>query len=142
MLLAGRQGEDEAALALGVDGLAGKPPGHLADEFLAGREQADIGPAELQADADRLALADDDVGAHLARRLDQAERDRLGHHRDQQRALGMGRVGDRLEVGDPAEDVGILDHHRAGLVVDRGDQRVGVGRRFERRVRRSPACRR
>ena len=72
-------------------------------------EQADIGPAELQADADRLAFADDDVRAHLARRLDQPERDRLGHHRDQQRARGMRRLGNRRQVGDPAENVGILD---------------------------------
>ena len=70
-------------LPFGIDGLAAQPPRHLADEFLAG-EQADVRSAELQSDADRLALADDDVGAHFARRLDQAERDRLGHHRDQQ----------------------------------------------------------
>ena len=69
MLLAGGQGQHEAALAFGVDGLAGEPARHLADELLLAGEQADIGPAEIQADADRLALADDDVGAHLARRL-------------------------------------------------------------------------
>ena len=67
MLLAGREGEHEAALAFGVDRLAGEPPRHLPDIFLAGCEQADIRPAEIEADADRLALADDDVGAHLAR---------------------------------------------------------------------------
>ncbi len=38
-----------------------------------------------------------------------AERDRLGHHRDQQRARGVRRLGDRRQVGDAAEDVGILD---------------------------------
>ena len=127
MLLAGRKGQHEAALALGVDGLAGQPPGHLPDMLLAAREQADIGPAELQPDADRLALADDDVRAHFARRLDQPERDRLGHHRDQQRARGMRRLGDRRQVGDPPEDVGILDDDRAGLAVDAGDQPLGVG---------------
>ena len=82
--------------------------------LLAAGEQADIGSAELQADADALALADDDVGAHLARRLDQAERDRLGDDRDQQRACRMRGLGDRREVGDAAEDVGILDDDRAG----------------------------
>ena len=54
-------------LPVGVDRLAAQPAGHLADVFLLAAEQPDIGPAELQADADRLALADDDVGVHLAR---------------------------------------------------------------------------
>jgi hypothetical protein len=104
--------------------------------LLAAGEQADIRPAELQPDADRLAFADDDVGAHLAGRADQPERDRLGDHRDQQRALGMRRLGDRRQVGDPAEDVGILDDDRAGLAVDGGDQplRVGLGGQLRQRV--------
>ena len=110
-----------------VDGLAGEPARHLADVLLAAREQADIRPAELQPDADRLALADDDVGAHLARRFDQPQRDRFGDHRDQQRPRRVRRFGDRREVGDAAEDVGILDHDRAGLAVDAGDQPLGVG---------------
>ena len=118
VLLAGRERQHEAALAVGVDGLARDPARHLADMLFAAGEQADVGAAEVEADADRLAFADHDVGAHFAGRLEQAERDRLGHHHDQQRALGVGGVGERLEVGDPAEDVGILHHHRAGLAVD------------------------
>ena len=94
VLLAGRERQHEAAPALGVDGLAAQPARHLAHELLARREQADIGAAEVQRVADRLALADDDVGAHLARRLQQAERHRLGDHHDQQRAGGVGRLGD------------------------------------------------
>ena len=107
MLLARRQGEDEAALAFRVLSHAGQPPRHLPHELLLAREQPAIRPAELQADAERLALADDDVGAHLARALEHPERDRLGHHRDQQRALGMRRFGDRRQIGDPPEDVRI-----------------------------------
>ena len=34
--------------------------------------------------------------------------------------------GDRRQVGDPPEDVGILDDDRAGLAVDAGDQPLGV----------------
>ena len=68
MLLAGREGQHEAALAFRVHRLAGQPPRHLPDELLLAGEQADIGPAEIEPDADRLALADDDVRAHLARR--------------------------------------------------------------------------
>ena len=61
MLLTGREGENEAAPALGIDRLAGQPPGHLPDMLLAASEQADVRPAELQSDTDRLAFADDDV---------------------------------------------------------------------------------
>ena len=142
MLLARRKRQHEAALALGIDGLAGEAAGHLPDMLLAAGEQADIGPAELQPDADRLAFADDDVGAHLARRLDQPQRDRLGDDRDQQRAGGMRRLGDRRQVGDAAEDVGILDDDRAGLAVDRGDQPLGVGLGGQLRAARSRARRR
>ena len=106
-----------------------QPPRHLPDMLFAAREQADIGPAELQPDADRLALADDDVGAHLARRLDQPQRDRLGHHRDQQCPRSVRRLGDRREVGDAAKDVGILHDHRAGILVDAGDQPLGIALR-------------
>ena len=84
-------------------------PGHLADELLLAGEQADIGPAEIEADADRLAFADDDVGAHLAGRADRAQRHRLGDHHDEQRALLVRARGEPGKVADPAENVGILD---------------------------------
>ena len=136
MLLAGRKRQDEAALAFGVDSFAGEPARHLADMLLAAGEQADIGAAELQPDADRLAFANDDVRAHLARRADQAERDRLGNDGDQQRARSVRRFGDRRQVGDPAEDVGILDDDGAGLAVDARDQPLGVGFGAQLRQRR------
>src|SRR5690606_27086331 len=60
MLLARRERQHEAALAIGVDGLAAEAPRHLADIFSLARKEADIGPAELQADADRLTFANDD----------------------------------------------------------------------------------
>ncbi len=45
-------------------------PGIWRTNFSRRGEQADIGPAEIQRVADRLALRRDDVGAHLARRRD------------------------------------------------------------------------
>ena len=112
-----------------------KPPRHLADVFLLAAEQPDVGPAELQPDADRLAFADDDVGAHFARRLDRAERDRFGHDRDQQRLLGLACLRQRRQIVDPAEDVGILHHDAAGVVVDPRDQvgEIGLGRQRRHR---------
>ena len=67
VLLAGGERQDEAALTLRVDGLAGEPARHLADVLFAAGEEPDVRSAELQPDADRLAFADDDVGAHLSR---------------------------------------------------------------------------
>ena len=67
VLLAGLQREDEAAAAVDVDGLAGDPAGHPADLLLGGAEEAERGAAEVEPVAERLALADRDVDAALAR---------------------------------------------------------------------------
>src|SRR5687767_13738346 len=56
MLLARGERQYPAALAVDIDGLAGEAAGHLADELVAGREQPDIGAAEAQWHAERLAL--------------------------------------------------------------------------------------
>ncbi len=111
--------------------------GHLPHIFVAGRKEAAIRAAELQADTDRLALADDDVRAHLARRFDRTERHRLGVDDDQKRARRLAFRGDVGEIRDAAENVGILDDDAARLGVHR--QRVDVQLRGQRRrrVRRS-----
>ncbi len=82
VLLAGLQGEHEAAAAIDVGGLAGDPAGHPPQVLLAGGEQPEGGPAEVQAVAQRLALADGHVDAALAGRAQDAERERvdLGDH--------------------------------------------------------------
>jgi hypothetical protein len=66
------------------------------------------------------------MSAPIARRgiSIEAERDRLGHDRDQQRALGMGRRGDRAQDRTGiAEHVGILDDDTAGPHRRSGNQR-------------------
>src|SRR3546814_1523044 len=108
MLLAGRKGQHEAALPLAVHRFAAQAPRHLADEFLLAGEQANIGAAEVEADADRLAFADDDVRAHFARAADRAQRHRFGDAGDQQPALLISLFRDRQDIGDVVEDVGIL----------------------------------
>ena len=133
MLLAGRQGQDETALALGIDGLAAQPARHLPDIFLLATEQPDIGTAELQADTERLAFADHDIRAHLARRDDRAQRHGFGDHRDQQRLVRLCLFGKRGHIGDAAENVGILDDNAAGLVVDLVEQALAIGRGVEHR---------
>ena len=109
VLFAGRERQHVAAAAFDVGGFAAEAARHLADEFLARGEEADIGAAEVQRVADRLALAHHDVGAHFAGRRDGAERDDLGHHGDEQRAFGVGRVRQRRQVADRAVEVRVLD---------------------------------
>ena len=48
-----------------------------------------------------LVIRRDNIGALRARRLQQAQRHHFGHHRDQQRALGMGGLGNggQIEIG-------------------------------------------
>ena len=48
----------------------------------------------------------------------------------------MGCLSNSGEIGHPAKDVGILDHHAAGLTVDGGDHASGV--RLCRQRRRAP----
>src|ERR1041384_246644 len=79
VLLARRKGEHEAALAFRIDGLANQPARHLPHVLHATCEQADIRSAEIEPIADRLALTDHDVRAHLTRRRDEAERNDFGH---------------------------------------------------------------
>src|SRR3546814_4847122 len=110
MLLARRERQHEATLAVGIDGLAAQPPRHLANIFLLAPEQPDIRPAELQPDADRLAFTDDDIGIHLAGRFERAKRRRFGHHRDQQRFLRVARRRQRRKIADPAENVRSAEH--------------------------------
>ena len=126
VLLAGLQGEDEAAAAVDVLGFAGDATRHAADQLLAGAEEAERGTAEVEAVAERLALAEGDVGAALARRLEDPERHRVGGD-DQQGAVLLRRGAERLDVLDRAEEVGALEDHRGGLAVDRGGQGGGVG---------------
>src|SRR5208337_1362205 len=77
MLFSGGKRKHIAAPSCNIDGLAAQAPRRLAQEFFARREKADIGAAEVEGVAKRLALADNDVGAHGARRLDESERDNL-----------------------------------------------------------------
>ena len=94
-------------------------PGIWRMNSLLRRHQADIGAAEVERVADRLALADDDVGAERAGRLEEAERDDLGDDDDQQRAGVVGEVRELLDVAERAVEVGRLDDDGGGVVVDR-----------------------
>ena len=126
VLLAGLQREDEAAAAVDVLGLAGDPPRHAADLRLGRAEEAEGRAAEVESVAQRLPLAEGDVGAALARRLQDPQRHRVAGD-DQQRPVLLRRRAERLDVLDRAEEVRALEDDRGGLAVDRRGQRRGVG---------------
>src|SRR5207248_1658146 len=63
VLLARAQRGDVGAPALAVDGLAHEAPGQAPYVLEPAGEQAQVGPAEAERRAERLPLADDDVGA-------------------------------------------------------------------------------
>ena len=128
MLLARHQGEHVAASPVGVDGLAAQPPRHLAHVAHAGGEQAEVRTAEAHRIAQRLAFGGHDVGPHGARRPQRAEGDDLRDHDDQQRALGVRGFCQIREVGEIAEQVGILDHDAGGVGVNAGCQVLAAWR--------------
>ena len=118
--------EHEAAAPVDVGGLAGDPAGHAADVLLGRAEEAERGAAVVEAVAERLALAHRDVGAALAGRAQDRERDRVAGD-DDQRPVLLGRLAERLDVLDRAEEVRLLEEDGGGLVVDRIGERGGVG---------------
>ena len=77
VLLARLQRQHEAAAAVDVARLAGDAARHPAQVLLARGEEAERRAAEVEAVAERLALADGDVDAALAGRREDAERDRV-----------------------------------------------------------------
>jgi len=67
VLLAGAERGDVRGAALGVHRLTDQAAREPPDELLAAGEQADIGTAEGQRGPEHLPLADNDIGAELAR---------------------------------------------------------------------------
>ncbi len=124
VLLARLQREHEPALAVHVHRLAGDAPRHAPQVGLGGGEEAERRAAEVQAVAQRLALADAHVDPALARRDQDAQRDRVVG-RDRHRVAPE--RGERGDVLDGAVEVRVGQEDRAGVVVDRGGPGIGIG---------------
>ena len=112
--------------------LARDPPGHPPQVLLARGEQAEGRAAEVEAVAERLALADGHVDAAFAGGREDAERDRVDLRHDD-RAGAAGRAGclgggaERGRVLDGAVEVRLREDRRAGVAVDRLGPGVRVG---------------
>ena len=82
MLLAGLQREPVRGAAFGVDRHTDQPARQRPLELVARREVRGVRTAETERHAESLRRADDHVGAHLARRHEQREREQVGRDRD------------------------------------------------------------
>ena len=81
-------------------------------------EEAEARAAEVEPVAERLALADRDVDAEVARRAQDPERERVALDDDERARLLRGRH-ERLEVLDRAEEVRVLQEDRGDVVAER-----------------------
>ena len=126
VLLARLQREHEAAPAVDVDGLAGDPPGHPPQVLLARGEEAERRAAEVEAVAERLALADGDVDAAFAGRA-RGSPSVIGSTCATTTGLALsarclGGGAQRGGVLDGAVEVRLREDRRAGVGVDRRAQ--------------------
>ena len=78
---------------------------------LAGGEERGVRPAETERHAEALRVAERDVGAHLARRGGERERQQIGGHRHEHARI-VRLLDERAQVVEPSGFVGIL-HQRA-----------------------------
>jgi len=122
------QREHEAAPAVAVDGLADETARQPPHELRGHGHEAQAGTAVAHGVAERLALADDDVGAEHTRRLQQAQRHRVGDD-DEQRSGLVGETRRLSHVLERAEEVGLLDDDGRRVGGDGGPQGVAVGAR-------------
>ncbi|ENO95722.1 putative metal-dependent RNase [Thauera phenylacetica B4P] len=99
VLLAGLHRQAVGLLAVAVDRHADHAAGHHALVLVAGGEVRGVRAAEAHRDAEALGRADGDVGAELARGLEQGEREQVGgdHHQ-------------RLPVVRGGDDGGVVGH--------------------------------
>ena len=122
VLLARLEGENERPLPVPVGGLAHDPAGHTADEILSRGHESERRATVGDLDSQRLPVADGDVEAGLAGRLEDSERDRI-YDRD----CDAPRVfRDRIQVLDAAVPVRVL-HDQAGRVLRGAAKVVEVG---------------
>ena len=115
MLFACLQGQRESFLAVEVGGTPNDAPRQLAHEFLLAGKDAEVWTARRQRNPKRLAVATDNIGtgrSPFARRLQRCERQRIDDA-DDQRTLRMRPVGQRVDVLEHAEEIGLRNRQRS-----------------------------
>ena len=108
VLFAGLERHAIGAAAAGVDRQADDPAGRLSDERLARRKECGVRAAVAERHAESLRVADDGVGAHLAGRYEQRQREQVGRRPRPARRLPCARSISGRGSCDLAVIVGIL----------------------------------
>ncbi len=117
--------EPHRRLPGGVKRHADQPPGHVPLVGIARRQIAGMRAAEAHRHAEALRRTHHDVGAHLARRRQQRQRQRIGADDDQRVCFVRG-ADLRRQFAHRAGGAGILQHQRERL--RRADRRQIAGR--------------
>ena len=124
MLLAGLQRQPVGGRSVGVDRDADQAAGQLARVLGVHGEVAGVRTAESHWHAEALGGAERDVGADLAGRGDQRQRQQVGADRDQRATVV--RLGDQIgPVDDGATGAGRLDDHAEEIAVGQAVAQVG-----------------
>ncbi len=110
VLLARLQGEAAGGVAGGVFGHTDEAAGQAAFESVFDRHEGGVRTAKTERHAEALAVPHTDVRAELSRRAQQGEREQIRRHHEQRARLMHG-GGQRREVTDHAECVGVLHEH-------------------------------
>ena len=110
VLLAGLQGQAVGRLAFGVDRDPDQAARHRALVGVAAGHERGMRATEAERHAEALGVADDDVGAHLARRLEQGQREQVGGDHEQ-RVVRMDHPGIAVPFGEPAARRRVLHQH-------------------------------
>ena len=142
VLLARREREHEAALALGIDRLADEPAGHLAHEFRAAwrtaRHRARRTSARCRSTAPRRRRCRRPSRPAASTRPSETTSVTTAI---EQRAGRVRLLGDRRQIVQMPVEIGGLHDDAARLLVDRGEDIVCAGRRRRQRDdRRDPTC--
>ncbi len=122
MLLARLQRQAQRRRARDIHRHADQPPRHVPLEPIARGEEPGMRAAEAHWHAETLRRADHHVGAHLARRRQHCQRQRVGGD-DRQRTHGLRRSDLRGQIADRPGAAGILQQQREGFC---GADRVGI----------------
>ena len=127
VLLARLERQDESAAALRVLRGADDPARHFADMLFPRRHESEVRAAERERQAEALAFAGDDVGAHRAGRLQQPERERVDREHGERADL-VRRLDEVGQVVQAAEEVRVL-HEHGGRRCRSASSRTRRGRR-------------
>ena len=77
MLLPGLNGQNESPRALGIDSLTHDTPRRATQPLVPRRQKTDVRAAERQRQSHGLPFADHNIGAKMARRFQDTERNRI-----------------------------------------------------------------